>query len=190
MLHVRLHRLLVHSHGTVLVHYRSGLRHLDASAVTAAHSLDATDCSSCLRVKYHSRLFSRRNYITVVVDASSTSHSLASESFKLEFSFFFHVYLSVAGAYNLGKESLFVISSVRLVLLGPALNRLVVLLVVILLGEVVHVPVFLHVNLVGEVLLSLLFRVSHFKLVLGCVLLLDVCQQHVVVLGPELLTLL
>lgn len=75
-------------------------------------------------------------------------------------------------------------------LLRPALNRLEVLHVGWLFGQVIHIPVFLNIYFIREVLLSLLFFVSHFKLVLRSVFFLDISEKHFVVLGPVLLTLL
>jgi len=75
-------------------------------------------------------------------------------------------------------------------LLRPALNRLEVLHVGCLFGQGVHVPVLLNIYFIREVLLTLLFFVSHFKLVLRSMFFLDISEEHFVVLSPVLLTLL
>jgi len=123
------------------VHETSGLRaaHL---ASTISLSCNLSDSSSSLGIKCHSRFFASRLYITVITDLTATksvdsitvihrmghglttSYSLLSESVELVFSFPLRILISVSLAYDLCEESLFIICSVRLVLLGPALNWL------------------------------------------------------------------
>jgi hypothetical protein len=183
-------RLLVHAHEVaILVHQTSGVR--DWSAVVHA-SFSVADSGSSLGVKHIHGLFSSSLYITVVVVSGhvSTSDSLVSESLELLLSFLLSIFSVVTLSYNLLEESLFRIGGVRLVFLRPALNRLEVLHVGWLFGQVIHIPVLLNIYFIREVLFSLLFFVSHFKLVLRSVFFLDISEKHFVVLGPVLLTLL
>lgn len=75
-------------------------------------------------------------------------------------------------------------------LLRPALDRLEIFFVGILLSKIVHVPMLLLSRFVSEVLLTLLFIISHFELALRSLFFSDISEEHLIILSPVFLTLL
>jgi len=76
------------------------------------------------------------------------------------------------------------------VLLRPALDRLEIFFVSILLSKIVHVPMLLLSRFVSEVLLTLLFIISRFELALRSLFFSDISEEHLIILSPVFLTLL
>ena len=78
---------------------------------------------------------------------------------------------------------------VRFMVFGPPLSNFKILFVLIIFGHFRIVPVLLEVNFIREVFLSSFSFVQFFKLTLWSFFFFDICEEHVVVIGPEFLGL-